>query len=310
MKNWRFWLRCTALALLVAALLMPPRKTARDVYKLVAVLDITGSMNVRDQRLDGADASRLAMEKRSMRHLLASLPCGSRLGLGIFVEKQPFLLFEPVETCENFAPLDEEIAAIDWRMGWDSESHIAETLLASMTMAKGLNADLVFMTDGQETPPLWWNKAVDFSPVRGGVRGFIAGVGAATFSPIPKFDGYGREIGVFKPGDVPLEHDGMFRGREHLSALDEPHLRQLAASSGLAYVHLINPDALLPALQHYATPRTEVSLVDQSWMLASVALGCLIVCAMPAQWRVTRRSSVAARRASNTATAPQQRHSA
>jgi mxaL protein len=310
MKDWRFWLRCVALALLVTGLVIPPRKTARDVYKLVAVLDITGSMNVRDQRLDGADASRLAMEKRSIRRLLSRLPCGSRLGLAIFVEKQPFLLFEPVETCDNFSALDEEIAAIDWRMGWDSESHIAETLLASMKMTKGLNADLVFMTDGQETPPLWWNAAPDFSAVRGGLKGLIAGIGANTFSPIPKFDGYGRETGVFKPGDVPLEHDGMFRGREHLSALDEPHLRQLAASSGLDYMHLTEPDALLPALQQHATRRSEVSLINQSWMFASLALACLVACILPAQWRLPRAATGGQHSARTHAPAPQQSHSA
>jgi mxaL protein len=310
MKDWRFWVRCMALALLAAGLLMPPRRTARDAYNLVAVLDITGSMNVRDQRLDGADASRLAMEKRSMRRLLASLPCGSRLGLAIFVEKQPFLLFEPVEICENFTALDEEIAAIDWRMGWDSESHIAETLLASMKMTKGLNADLLFMTDGQETPPLWWNAAPDFSAVRGSIKGLIAGVGATTFSPIPKFDGYGREIGVFKPGDVPVERDGMFRGREHLSALDEPHLRQLAATSGLAYVHLTGPEALLPALQQHATRRSEISLIDQSWLFACLALACLVACVLPTQWRLTRAATGGRSIAGTYAPAPQQRHSA
>jgi len=276
-RDPRFWMRVVALGLIVAALFMPAIRVLRNVYTIVTVLDITGSMNVRDQRLDGADASRLAMEKRAVRRLLANLPCGSRLGVAIFVEKQPFLLFEPVEVCENFAPLDEEIGAIDWRMGWDSESHIAETLRAYMTTAEGLGADLVFLTDGQETPPLWWNAAPDFAAVRGSIGGVIVGVGGDAFSPIPKFDHYGREIGVFKPGDVPVEKEGMFRGREHLSAVDEPHLRALASSSGLAYLRLKDENSLFPAVQSRARPRVQADRLRIRWPFACSSLALLLM---------------------------------
>jgi mxaL protein len=280
LRDTRFWLRFIAFVLLVTAILVPPARVSRAVYDVVAVLDITGSMNVRDQRLDGAEASRLAMEKRALRRLLARLPCGSRLGVAIFVEKQPFLLFEPVEVCENFAPLDEEIAAIDWRMGWDSESHIAEGVLAAMKMAGTLQADLVFMTDGQETPPLWWSAAPDFAPLRGIAGGVIVGVGGAAFSPIPKFDGYGREIGVFKPGDVPVEKAGMFRGREHLSAVDEPHLRALASSAGLHYQHLNGEESLFPAVAASARPRVSSGALPIAWMFGLAALVLLVAAAL------------------------------
>ncbi len=277
----RFACRIVALIVLLAALVVPPIQVSRAVYDVVAVLDITGSMNVRDQRLDGAEASRMAMEKRAVRHLLATLPCGSRLGLAVFVEKEPFLLFEPVETCENFSALDDEIAAIDWRMGWDSESHIAESLIGAMKITSGLGADLIFVTDGQETPPLWWSGVPSFDRVRGSVHGVIVGVGGHAFSPIPKFDGYGRETGMFKPGDVPLEKDGMFRGREHLSAVDEPHLQQLASTSGLSYVHLDGADGLFPALRQVATRRVHPGLVDIRWIFASLALVLLAAAQFP-----------------------------
>jgi mxaL protein len=264
----RFWLRCAALALLLAGLLMPAMTMNRRVYNLTAVMDITGSMNVRDEMLNGATASRLDMEKRALRRLLVTLPCGSKLGLAIFVEKQPFLLFKPVEICGNYSALDEEIGAIDWRMGWDSESHIAETLLASIGMVRALGSDLVFMTDGQETPPIWWDGAPQLAPVRGSVHGVIVGVGGTQFSPIPKFDFYGRQIGFFKPGDVPSERDGMFRGREHLSAVDEPHLRALGSQTGLDYVHLTGEGELMKAVAVSALPRREPEQMYIGWMFA------------------------------------------
>jgi mxaL protein len=281
LSDWRFHTRCAALLALLIALVLPPIKIDRRVFDVIAMLDITGSMNVVDQQLDGYKVSRIAMEKRAVRRLLAALPCGSRLGLGVFVEKQPFLLFEPVETCGNFAALDAEIAEVDWRMGWDSESHIAETLRAAMVQAASLGADLIFMTDGQETPPLSWDGAPDFNRARGGTHGLIVGVGGRELSPIPKFDAYGRQVGYFRPGDVPSETGGMFRGREHLSAVDEPHLRALAAESGLAYLHLQGEGALLPALLENTRPRLHAGDLPLAWAPATLALLLILAASLP-----------------------------
>ncbi len=270
--NWRLWLRAAALCVLLLAFVIPPVIIDRPVRDVVAVLDITGSMNVRDQHLDGVAVSRIAMEKRTVRRLLAALPCGSRLGLAVFVEGQPFLLFQPTETCASYPALNDEISAIDWRMGWDSESHIAESLLASIRMAASLRADLVFMTDGQETPPLAWSGAPDFSRVRGTVHGLVVGVGGHDFVPIPKYDPNGREIGVFKPGDVPSEKSGLFRGREHLSAVDEPHLQALSAQSGLAYRHLDGPDSIYAPLVQASVARQQPTRTALDWLPALCAL--------------------------------------
>ena len=104
MATWQdrsFLLRAAALLVLLAGMALPPVTVARPVHTVLAVLDITLSMNVRDQSLDGAPASRIDMEKRAAASLLAQLSCGSRFALAIFVERQPFLLFEPVEVCEK-----------------------------------------------------------------------------------------------------------------------------------------------------------------------------------------------------------------
>jgi mxaL protein len=266
------WLRLAALSLLLVTFALRPVSMMRPIYDAVVVMDITGSMNVRDERLDGAVATRLAMEKAATRALLAALPCGSRLALAIFVETRPMLLLEPVEVCDNFSVLDAEIAAIDWKMGWDSESHVAAALAAAMRMAAPLNADLIFMTDGQEEPPLAWFAPPDFARLPGLTHGLVVGVGGYAFSPIPRFDRQGREIGVWRPGDVPLETGGLFRGREHLSAVDEPHLRDLAQRTGLAYLHLEDTQALLPALARVVPRRERPSTLDVRFLPASLAL--------------------------------------
>lgn len=275
-KDPRFWLQCTGLLLLLCCFVAPKLRMNRAVFDVVAVLDITGSMNARDQFLDGARTSRLAVEKRATRQLLAALPCGSRLGVAIFVEERPFLLFAPAETCENFAPLDQAIAAIDWREAWDSESHIAAGLHAAIASARDLGADLVFMTDGQEMPPLAWSTPPDFAALRGSVGGLLVGVGGRDFVEIPKYDKSGREIGVWKPGDVPSETGGFFKGHEYLTAVDEAHLRTLADETGLRYLHLDAARDLLPALQETVRRRVLQVETDMRWILASLALLALL----------------------------------
>ena len=290
---WRdrgFLLRAGALLCLVAGLWLPPVTIARPVYTVIAVLDITLSMNVRDQFIDGAAVSRIAMEKRAMQDLLAHLPCGSRFGLAVFVERQPFLLFEPVEACENFSALDEEIKAVDWRMGWDSESHIGEALLASLRLVRHFGADLVFMTDGQETPPVSWDGAPDFTSVRGSARGVVLGVGGRAFSPIPKYDTYGREIGVYKAGDVPSETAGLFRGREHLSAVDEPHLAALAAETGLEYRHLDGANDVFAAYRAQARPLMREERVRLTWVSGCVAMLLALGAMLPRRLALSHQS--------------------
>ncbi len=302
LQDWRFSCAFAALLLLVASVFVPPWRVPRRVHDVIVVMDITTSMNVRDVRLDGSPATRLALEKRAARALLANLPCGSRLGIAVFAERVPFLLFEPVEVCANFPPLDAEIAALDWRMAWDSESHIAIGVANALRLAREEGTELIFMTDGDEMPPLWWTGPPDFKPLRGRVAGLLVGVGDYRLSPMPKYDSYGREIGNWRPGELPAQKDGLFRGQEYLSSVDEPHLRALAGATGLAYLHLTTPDGLLPALDAAAPPRWHMIFVPLRWLPAALAFGLLILAqidgAVRRRLRLTwRLSRVAALRA-------------
>ncbi len=276
-------LSCLALLLLLSTFLLPGIAVRRATYSVVAVLDITGSMNTRDVSLDGVAVSRIELEKRALQDLLAALPCGSKLGIAIFVEERPFLLVTPVEACENFAPLSQMIAGIDWRMGWDSESHIAAGLLAAMVLAHGQDADLLFMTDGQETPPLSWSALPNFAAMRGGVGGAIIGIGGNALVQIPKFDKAGKLIGVWKPGEVPSETGGMFKGHEYLTAVDEPHLRSLAAQSHLAYLHLRHPGDLRAGAMRNFSIHQVIGTRDMRFVPASLALLLLVLASL--QWK-------------------------
>lgn len=272
LRDIRFWLILAALALAILAIVAPRVRLERPVHDVVAVIDITGSMNTRDMTVAGRTASRLEAVQSSVRNLLTTLPCGSRLGLGVFTERSSFLLLEPAETCANYAALDGAIRELDWRMAWAADSHIARGLHGAIEIAGSLDANLAFFTDGHEAPPLPASGLPEFAGKPGAVQGLLVGVGGQEKSPIPKFDLDGREIGTWGPHDVPHENrtgpppaDAASRpgyhpryapygaaaaeGDEHLSSVRDAYLKTLSDQTGLAYVNLADTGNLVPALQ-------------------------------------------------------------
>jgi mxaL protein len=275
LKDYRAWCLALALMLLLLMALFPTRMETQPVYKLMAVVDITRSMNAEDYQLDGKSISRLEFVKRSLRELAASLPCQSKLGIGVFTERRSSILFEPIEVCSGYSELDKAIAAMDWRMAWAADSRIASGLLNTLQLSSAKDTNVLFITDGQEAPPLNSRYKTDFSGLKGKVNGLIIGAGGLQLVAIPKFDHKGQRIGVYGPVDVP--HRSSFGesdlnpekiegydarnapfgkqaavGNEHQSALQESYLQQLAAETGLNYHRLQNDVSLSGAIEKYA----------------------------------------------------------
>lgn len=300
LRDGRFRALAAALALALAALVAPPIPFTRTGVSVLAVVDITGSMAVRDYPAAAGSVSRLETVKAALRAMLPDLPCGSRVALGLFTDRRPFLLFTPVEVCADFAPLDGAIAALDPRMAWEGDSRVAAGLFRSIAMAGEIDTDLLFVTDGQETPPLPASGGPTFDGEAGAVRGLIVGAGGYGLSPIPRFDDRGRETGFLGESDVQQENrsgpppaDAESRegynprnapfgaqaahGTEHLSAVREPYLRRLAAETGLGYVHLDGPGGLAAPLRAAATPRPLPGRLDPRPALLAAALGLTLL---------------------------------
>ncbi len=231
----------TTLALLLGALLMGERGEGE---RLLAVVDITRSMNAQDV----GRHSRLEAAKRFLQRLVERLPCGSRLGVGIFTHRETLLLWRPVEVCRHGPALREGIEAISWRSAWAMDSYIAEGLREALLTAEALRAKLLFLSDGDRYPP-----EQKIPPFPEG-RGWLLGVGSPVPVPIPKFDRGGRRIvGFWRQRDLPVYFDPALR--ERLKArdpkrlvttrLDEPFLRELARRSGLHYLPLEEGEAIL-----------------------------------------------------------------
>ena len=306
--SWRSqrerWLLALAAMTLAATFVDPGVRIERKLFEHVVVLDITQSMNVTDQTLDGKPASRLAFAKYALRQSLLELPCGSKVGWAVFTEYRSFLLMAPVEVCANLSELRSSLARIDGRMAWSGNSEVAKGLHSGLGIARELpgKPSLVFITDGQEAPPLnpQYRPAFDDKP--GEVPGLIVGVGDLLPFPIPKTDPLGRPLGFWRSDEV-MQTDarsqgrgasvggekmvddgagpaatglGSTPGREHLSALREGYLRLLASERGLKFHRLQTAEGLSAELSSPTLAKPVVARADGRVALAALAFLLLL----------------------------------
>ena len=268
----------------------------------VVVLDITQSMNTLDYSLAGKPVSRLQYAKSALRLALSALPCGSKIGWAVFTEYRSYLLLAPVEVCANFGDLARTLAQMDNRMAWAGASEIAKGLNSGLRTVKSLpdRPALVFITDGHEAPPIDPRHRVDMDVKPGEIRGLIVGVGGLVPLPIPKFDPDGNPLGFWRSDEVlhtdvysqgratstpgerlveltqPQNNAPKRDGREHLSALHEAYLQQLAAEAGMSYQRLQAEQDLVSALQTSALAYRGTARTELQWIPALLALVALL----------------------------------
>lgn len=310
-------LLATAALLLATTFLDPGWPVQRARVEVVAVVDITQSMNVTDQTLNGRPASRLAYAKARLAGLIEQLPCDSRVGLGIFTEYRSFLLLTPLEVCRHQKELLGTLAMMDGRMAWAGASEVAKALNSGMVTVKALDGSpaLMLLTDGHESPPVNPRYRPNFNVARGEVRGLIVGVGGDEPLPIPKFDpsgvphgewaadevfqvdprslGRGGSVGgeqmVEPEGEAAVEPlPGATPGHEHLSSLREDYLRLLASETGLGYLRLSDTAPLAATLGSSRLAREAPGRLDLRPWLGGAALLCVLLPLIPpwlSRWR-------------------------
>ena len=285
-----------AFILLLVALVIPSLKLPRDTYTFLVFIDITQSMNVEDYVLDGAPVSRLAYARQAVRRALRDLPCGSRIGLGAFAEYRTLLLLAPIEVCGNYNDLLVSLDYLDGRMRWSNSSEIAKGVFWSVRGAKeiGEGTQVIFMTDGQEAPPLRMSARPNFDDVKPGqIHGWIIGVGGYAPQPIPKTDREGNPSGYWRAEDVVQSESDLATGaanpsREHLSALREPHLQALARQVGFEYARLTRPSQIAEAMRDSRFAQRRPVPTDLYWLPATATLILLALRFRP-DFRLTER---------------------
>jgi len=298
LRDPRTWLVAGAFALTLLALAVPRINLKSEAFDVLAIVDITTSMNTRDVTSHGEPISRLEAAKTSLRSTLAKLPCGSRFGFGFFTERRSFLLFDPVEVCENFSAIDEAIGELDWRMAWEGDSYVSKGLFSALALAQSLKSDLIFITDGHELPPLPYSGLSPYEGKPGDIGGLVVGIGAHKFSPLLKYDEEGREVGTYKQQEVPQENrtgppppdaesrpgyhpkwapfgNAVVNNKEHLAIVREAYLKRLAGVTGLTYAYLPDDRDLLAPFTAAAHPRSLERPTDISAIPAGLALTLL-----------------------------------
>jgi mxaL protein len=278
--------RAIALALLLflVALAMPTVEVPRDAYDYIVIFDISQSMNVEDYELDGTPVSRLAYAHDAARRVLRDLPCGSRVGWGAFTGYQTVLLLVPVEVCANYNDLLASLDKIDGRMRWSNASEITKGVYWSVLAAQKteLNPDVVFISDGQEAPPLdpAYPPRVFEDLQNNQIRGWLIGIGAYAPGPIPRIDEEGHRQGYWRADEVvqPMSSgDTSAPAIEHLSGLREPHLQALADQLGFSYARLAGSESLSVAMRDQRFARRRPAPTDLFWVPAAIAVLLLAV---------------------------------
>jgi len=305
------------------ALLLPPLPFPVKTYDYVFMLDITRSMNVQDYSdADGGAISRLERSKAAMLAVARSLPCGSKVGLGVFTERSPALLYSPIDVCLDYPVLEASITELDWRMAWVADSNISQALYNALELMQGnvlKGNKLVFFTDGHEAPPVNPRYAPDYSYLEllqdkptEWRSGLIVGVGQHNKSKIPKFDEEGKQIGFYTAEDVPhasrfglpadpskvegyIPRNGPWGtakvvGTEHLSNVREDYLKKIGEQAKMDYHHLQEDAALSQALKQEAFANRQVQPTRLNAVSAVLALLMMVYCYHPfrPKWQLTR----------------------
>jgi mxaL protein len=270
-----------ALVLMLFAWIMPPLEISRPTYDTLVVFDLTQSMNVEDYQLRGTAVSRLAYAKAAVADSLHRLPCGSRIGFAAFAEYRTLLLLAPIEVCSNYHDLLASLHNIDGRMRWGNASQVAKGVFWALRTAKEIEPQpsVVFLSDGQEAPPLGVGEISLFDDLKSGqVSGWILGVGGDIPRPIPRTDSEGQPLGYWHAEDV-MQTEGSqgVQSREHLSSVREPHLRGLARLTGLGFARLQGFESVATALSDPRHARERRVPTDMDWLPLGVALLLLLL---------------------------------
>lgn len=302
-----------ALVLLAASLTGPHARLPSRVYDWFFVLDITQSMNVRDTVMQGKSISRLEYSKLLMRDALRRLPCGSRVALGLFTERDTLNIQHSLEVCAHFGALDATIARMDWRMAWAADSYIAHGIFSAIAQAPALGEHMrvAFFTDGGQAPVIGDQYEPTFSGKKGAVAGAIVGIGSTELAPIPKLDEHDNVEGYWEPEDVQryasfglstlssiADMEG-YHGRNaphgknpaaienaHLSGLDARNLQNLAKTTGLDFVQPASADDLIHVIKDRKMAVWRASDTDlRPWLVLPALLLLVAFFTPPAVYR-------------------------
>lgn len=278
-----------AFSLLSLALLQPNISLKRNVYSYFFVLDITQSMNAADMKFNGKPATRLEHSKNLIRESLSSLPCGTKVGIGMFSGVNVVTLYVPVDVCENFNSIQDTLDHIDWRSAWTADSRVREAMLSTARVVANFPepAQVVFFSDGEEAPKLHKFNTRDLSTLQSADGWLLVGIGTENGAPVPKYTEKNQLLGFWShesmelaPGAAPIAAAGLLKRTKDIaetpqdrfiSKLSESTMQAMAKEIGASYVRGDSFQALKSAMQQQKPARKEWTVLVIDFTLASLA---------------------------------------
>jgi mxaL protein len=288
-----------ALLLLVIALFKPTIPVKRDVYSYMFVADISQSMNVKDMQWNGKEVTRMEYQQLLLHRIIGEMPCGTQVSIGLFAGVSVAALYTPIEVCQNFAAIEDTIDHLDWRNGWSGNSRVRESMV---TMAKLIRsfpepAQVVYMSDGEETPKLHIFNTRDLTGFQGGKDWLLVGIGSDKGTAIPKLDEKNQLIGYWsaesfamQPGVAQIAQDNIGTREDsvatapsdrYMSRLDEKYLISVAKEISGNYVNGNSVQNILTAMKAQPPARREKTAFDLKWIFASLAGLLFLAAYMP-----------------------------
>jgi mxaL protein len=278
-----------ALLLLIIAIFKPTWPIKRDIYSYLLVADITQSMNVLDESINGKPVSRMQYQQHLMHRIISELPCGTQVSIGLFAGVSVTALYTPIEVCSNFHVIEDSIDHLDWRMSWSGNSRVRESMftLARLIRSFPEPAQVVYFTDGEEAPKLHAFNTKDLTGFQGGKDWLFVGVGSDVGTAIPKLDDKNQLIGYWsaesfamQPGiaqiseaNIGIRDDNVAGGASDrfLSRLDEKYLESIAKEIDGNYVNGDSLQNILSAMQKQPPARRDKADFDLRWILAGMS---------------------------------------
>jgi mxaL protein len=284
-----FALLAAALALLLATLLRPTIQVQRDIYTYLLVVDITQSMNTADMAVAGKPASRIDYTRRLLHDTIASMPCGTRVSMAFFAGASVALQYSPIEVCQNYDAIQDNIDHMEWRMAWSGNSRMRQgaQAIAHLTRTLGEPSQVVFFTDGEEAPRLHAFNTLDLTGFQGAKGWLIVGIGSDKGAPIPKFDENNKLLGFWsaesfqmQPGVAQISQENfgarnddvaMMDSSRQFSRLDEEYLKKYSAEIGSDYVRGDNIATVQTAITRIKPARRDLAPMELNRLLAGLA---------------------------------------
>lgn len=287
------------LTLLLLALLKPSVPVKRDIHSYFFIVDITQSMNAVDMQVNGKPASRLDHTKQLLRETISSLPCDTKVGLGMFSGVNVVTLYLPVEVCSNFSAIQDTLDHIDWRNAWTADSRVRESMLSTSRVVSNFPepAQVVFFTDGEEAPKLHAFNTRDLSTLQNADGWLLVGIGSDEGAAIPKYTEKNQLLGYWShesmqlaPGAAPIAAAGLLNRKKdiaesvndrYLSKLSEATMQAMAKEISAIYVRGDSFVTLQSAMKKQKPARHEWTPWSLSSVLAGFAGLCLLLAYMP-----------------------------